>query len=35
MAKHYPPEDLARRVFLLTMSGIAFQIAVIVILGFI
>jgi hypothetical protein len=32
MAKAYEPNDLARRVFLLTMTGIAVQIAVIVLL---
>ena len=32
MAKAYPPEDLARRVFLLVISGITLQIAVIVFL---
>ena len=32
MAKAYPPEDLARRVFLLVISGITLQIAAIVFL---
>ncbi len=32
MAKAYPPEDLARRVFLLALSAITLQIAAIVFL---
>ena len=32
MVKAYPPEDLARRVFLLLISGITLQIAAIVFL---
>ena len=32
MAKAYPPEDLAQRVFMLAVAGITLQIAVVVIL---